>query len=200
MKNTLLFLAALALLTVQSCKKDDDPTTGSGSNNQGIMLPPPGFSFPHTYYQKGGINEFRMWIKGVDVSSKFKPQDVFEQAELLPAFNITLRDQSSMEINDPTGINKPGIGKYFFARDTLFVIDLPDTIPLAKGNYSSFTIAFCEYKVTEKTETRQGSGSRSFGGFDFSTTNYQKLLAFAASLNISDPDTMAYHNETAVFK
>jgi hypothetical protein len=203
MKNIPLILAALLLLLgIQSCKKDDDSgPTGSGSGNTKpvAQLPPAGFSFPHTYYQQGSTDEFKIWIKGMDVSSKFKPQDIFERAELFPTFNAILRNQHTIEFIDPTGANQPETNGYFFYHDTLFIIgdDIDqDTFAFAKGNFSGFTISICEYMVTKQNS----QGDSRYGGMDLDKMTYQKLRELGASLHIEDPDTMAYHNQSATLK
>jgi len=202
----ILYLSFVGFVFVLSnCKKDSDSatgtTTGKGSNSRIPIAAPAGFSFPHTHFQSNRTEEFRLWVNGIDRSSQTTRTDVFpdDADEDLPDFNIRLLDKTYIQMIDPGGQNPTETAKYFFTKDSLFIIDGvtdPDTIPFAKGGYSEFNLSFCRFLAAQ----HDGTGDKRTSGSFLAKMTYNDLLGFAHGNGMDNPDSLAYYNVSVMLK
>lgn len=202
----LLYLSFVGFVFVLSaCKKDSDSdtgtTTGNSSNFRIPIAAPAGFSFPHTYFQTNRTEEFRLWVNGIDRSSQTTASVVFadDGDNELPDFNIKLLDKTYIQMIDPSGQNPTETAKYFFTKDSLFIIDgttHPDTFAFAKGGYSEFDIAFCCFLAAQ----HDGMGDKRTSGSFLVKMTYNDLLGFAHGYGMNNPDSLAYYNVLVTLK
>lgn len=189
---TLVFITFL--LFIVSCKKDNDGYTAASGSPGIIATPPPaGFQFPKTFKESQRILDYRVWLRGTDITSKTNVKDLFEFEEWQSGMSITLVNTNTLELRfTPTG--PPFAMKYFYYRNGLYAIDNGDTItfPIALGNYSE--IEFYDYKI------KLTSGGSSYGKSVFEKATKASLEKEAADMNMHNIDTMAYMNRSLVMK
>jgi hypothetical protein len=190
---TLLLMMGFVFFT--SCKKDDDSGTGTITPDPNKIVatqPPPGFQFPKTYKESQRILDFKIWVKGNDISNKVSPDQIFEYEEW-PSFQLTFINKNTIEAKDPT-TGETDVVKCFFYKNGLYIIENKDTIPfpVALGDYNQFEFYDYQIKITS------GGSSSSSSVFEKSTK--ASLEEQAENWNMTPVDTMAYLNHSLIMK
>lgn len=185
-----------ALLSIASCKKEDDsPATGGvipGSDMITATPPPLGFQFPKTFKQTQQFFDFRIWVKGQDVSNSVKANQVFDIQEWDP-ITITLSDRNNVEIKN-LKLGESFSLKYFYFKNGLYFVDDLDTLPLpvAFGDYHQLELYDYRIRIT----SARGSLTKSV----FEKSTKASLEKEAAKNDMSNIDTMAYLNKSLILK
>jgi len=199
--NAQCWMLLLCLGATIACKKNDDSTVTTNSLPTPIPAPA-GYAFPHTFSQSYRQDEFKVWINGIDQSSQVSPADIFEDMSLLSmSFEVKLTDRTNVELIDPCGIYPTEKGRYFFAGNTLYIVNgnssYPDTIALAKGDYSAITVTIGNYQVSSSP----ADGVRkTVQGMAFTAQTQKTVTDFGKQCHIHHPDTVAYFNSTIAMK
>lgn len=194
-----LLLCAGFSLYLTSCKKDDGPAHGGMVSNQPVITPPPaGFVFPHTYQEQSRSSEFHAWLKGSEMTNKFRPEQFFDSDDL-DAGQILLKllDRNQAQLTNPDDPSDTKTFPYFFSQGNLFLVvnepPLADTLPLAQGTYTDLSVTKGSYYAVESDST---GTDRVHGSFPVKFT-YASLIKF---VNMPEPDTAAVYNTTIFLK
>jgi hypothetical protein len=118
---TLLLMMGFVFFT--SCKKDDDSGTGTITPDPNKIVatqPPPGFQFPKTYKESQRILDFKIWVKGNDISNKVSPDQIFEYEEW-PSFQLTFINKNTIEAKDPTTGETDVVKCFFYKMDFILL-------------------------------------------------------------------------------
>jgi hypothetical protein len=188
----LTVIGVSCLLFFSACKKDkDDPGTVYAAPDPNAIVatpPPPGFTFPKTFKESSRVEEFKIWVKGVDKSAQIQSSTIFEAHEWIKS-DITLIDRNTLEFYG--GLYRTG---YFFYKDGLYLIDQGDTtpFPVCLGNYTQIEQYNYEIKLS--------SGGASSRRDVFTKSTKASLMKDAEDEHMTPVDTMAYINSSLIMK
>lgn len=191
----LLLSGMIGLLFLASCKKDDDNSTGSTHNPNTLKTtpPPPGFQFPKTFKESNRAEEFKIWVKDVDITASVNMSDVFPYRPW-QNMQITLIDANTLKtLNAVTGSGRTF--KYYYYQNGLYFIEnKSDTIrtPVAYGNYNTIEQHYYQAKII--------SHGIDFGNEWDTKLNKDSLDDYVTRMGITEIDTLAYFNSHLIMK